>query len=1132
MQTHQHRKFRYKRYLWTASLMFICLHGHADEATKTETGCDPKMAKLISAQGDVEDFNPVNQSWLVTHENQTYCGGNKLRTGELSRAVLLIEQDFATYLTMDQLTQLSFHKADDHVLLSVDEGQTHIRSHTPKQFDVNTPFVNAGIEGTEFLVTSDKKHSEVTVLEGKVRVYNAQGQVTITSGQTASAEAGKSPVLKQVINPDNAIKWTLYYPPVIDAPSLLKATDNADVHQALSAYQAGQFLPALALIKPIAERLDNAEAVTVYTGLLLTVGQVEQAQPLITKALQRFPENSSLQALRAIIALTENDHQIADEWAQRAVAQDSNNPTAYIALSYIQQSQFRLEQALNSINEALNKAKSPNALLYSRQAELLASLGKLEAANQAASQAAALNPRLARPLTVLGFTQLMTGHTKEAQNQFNLAITRDSSDPLAYFGLALLQIKQDNLAEGKKFLELATSIDPNDSLLRSYLGKVYYELHQNKISRLQLDLAKKDDPRDPTPYLYSAIENQATNRPAEAIKDIEKSVALNNNRAVSRSRQLLDNDRAARGAALGRVYNQAGFTSRALVHAWTALADDPSDFSAHRLLSDTLSKQPNSDAARTSELLQSQLLQPLNSTPVQPLLAENSQFLNGNLGPSSLSMNEFNPVFDRNRNLTLASALVGGNDTYGDELVHSGLHNNWSYSLGQYHYQTSGYRPNNYINADLYNAFVQNQVSSTFSVQAEYKHKNISTGDLNWTFFPSDSISQQLNNNYHQQNNKDSYRLGFHWQPDQQSHLLGSYIHFDQTAPTAYSAFNLLIPPLPNSIPFPNIYNQLAIHGNQTEMQYQRNFAGLQTLIGSSLAEVHLTEDDAGSSSSIINNQTQLNSYLYNYYSFPANIKWTMGVSYTGLRDAVTASTNSFNPKFGMAWQLTPQTVLRAAYLQNTKNFAFSDQSLEPTQIAGFNQFFDDQSQSRSTRYGVGIDQDVNDAVKLGAELSQRDINITGNRPWQETRYRAYLLTILNPRWLANLEFFRERYTNNISLETQTQYIPLTISYYDPSGWYIQNKNTQYFQSITNVVQGGQTALQSGDDSHEFIDLTLGYRLPERQGIVELALQNLLNQQYQYQSYLARNASIDNRYASQLPFPEGFMVSARMTLAF
>jgi len=1129
MQTRQHRKFRYQRNLWATSLMFFCLHGHADEVSKDETGCNPKMAKLISAQGDVEDFNPANQSWLQTHENQTYCGGNKVRTGDLSRAVLLIEQDFATYLTMDQLTQLSFHKADDHVLLSVDEGQTHIRSHTPKQFDVNTPFVNAGIEGTEFLVTSDKKHSEVTVLEGKVRVYNAQGQVTIISGQTASAEAGKSPVLKQLINPDNAIKWALYYPPVIDAPSLLKSTDNANVHQALSAYQAGQFLPALTLIKPIAEQLNNAEAVTVYAGLLLTVGQVEQAQPLITKALQHFPNNSSLQALRAIIALTENDHPQADEWSQRAVAQDSNNPTAYIARSYIEQSQFRLEQALASINEALNKTKLPNALLYSRQAELLASLGKLEAANQAASQAVALNPRLARPLTVLGFTQLMTGHSKEAQNQFNNAITRDSSDPLAYFGLALLQIKQDNLAEGKKFLELATSIDPNDSLLRSYLGKVYYELHQNKISRLQLDLAKKDDPRDPTPYLYSAIENQATNRPAEAIKDIEKSVALNNNRAVSRSRQLLDSDRAARGAALGRVYNQAGFTSRALVHAWTALADDPSDFSAHRLLSDTLAKQPNSDAARTSELLQSQLLQPLNSTPVQPLLAENSQFLNGNLGPSSLSMNEFNPVFDRNRNLTLASGLVGGNDTYGDELVHSGLHNNWSYSLGQYHYQTSGYRANNYINADLYNAFVQNQVSSTFSVQAEYKHKNISAGYLDSTFFPLDSVSQQLFDHRNRQNNKDNYRLGFHWQPDQQSHLLGSYIHFDQTAPTAYSAFNLLIPPPPTSIPIPSLYNQFALHGNQAEMQYQRNFSGLQTLLGSSLAEVHA---NSSGNTGITNNETQLNSYLYNYYSFPANIKWTIGVSYTGLRDVGPAvnSTNTVNPKFGMAWQLTPQTVLRAAYLQNTKNFAFADQSLEPTQLAGFNQLFDDPILSRSTRYGVGIDQDVNHAIKMGAELSQRDINTSNYiHPWQETRYRAYLLTILNPRWLANLEFFRERYTDNQNLETETQYIPLTISYYDPSGWYIQNKNTQYFQS---VVQRNQTALQSGEDSREFIDLTLGYRLPKRQGIVELGLQNLLNQHYQYQSYLLRNSSIDNRYASQMPFPEGFMVSARMTLAF
>ena len=48
---------------------------------------------------------------------------------------------------------------------------------------------------------------------------------------------------------------------------------------------------------------------------------------------------------------------------------------------------------------------------------------------------------------------------------------------------------------------------------------------------------------------------------------------------------------------------------------------DPGDYSGHRFLADTYSALPRYDVARVSELLQAQLLQPINITPVQPQLA-------------------------------------------------------------------------------------------------------------------------------------------------------------------------------------------------------------------------------------------------------------------------------------------------------------------------------------------------------------------------------------------------------------------------------------------------------------------------------------------------------------------------------
>ena len=56
----------------------------------------------------------------------------------------------------------------------------------------------------------------------------------------------------------------------------------------------------------------------------------------------------------------------------------------------------------------------------------------------------------------------------------------------------------------------------------------------------QFAIAKELDPNDPTPWFYDAIRLQTENRPVEALRNIERSIELNDNRAVYRSRLLLD----------------------------------------------------------------------------------------------------------------------------------------------------------------------------------------------------------------------------------------------------------------------------------------------------------------------------------------------------------------------------------------------------------------------------------------------------------------------------------------------------------------------------------------------------------------------------------------------------------------
>ena len=122
--------------------------------------------------------------------------------------------------------------------------------------------------------------------------------------------------------------------------------------------------------------------------------------------------------------------------------------------------------------------------------------------------------------------------------------------------------------------------------------------------------------KDPTPYLYDAVLKQTTNRPVEALRDLQKSIELNDNRAVYRSRLLLDQDLAARSVNLSRIYDDLGFDQRALLEGWRSVNTAPGNYSAHRFLADLYAALPRHEIARVSELLQSQLLQPLNVTPL------------------------------------------------------------------------------------------------------------------------------------------------------------------------------------------------------------------------------------------------------------------------------------------------------------------------------------------------------------------------------------------------------------------------------------------------------------------------------------------------------------------------------------
>jgi len=85
---------------------------------------------------------------------------------------------------------------------------------------------------------------------------------------------------------------------------------------------------------------------------------------------------------------------------------------------------------------------------------------------------------------VQGFVHLAQIDTTKARQDFTTAIELDSTEPLARLGLGLALIRDGDLEEGREQIEIAVILDPNNSLLRSYLGKAYYEENTSERAKL------------------------------------------------------------------------------------------------------------------------------------------------------------------------------------------------------------------------------------------------------------------------------------------------------------------------------------------------------------------------------------------------------------------------------------------------------------------------------------------------------------------------------------------------------------------------------------------------------------------------------------------------------------------------
>jgi len=1064
------------------------------------------VATIISVQGPVvvERSGGAPRAQAAGLDD-TVCPGDRVRVGALGRAAVQLANEAETPIRLDEGTTLIFPAPEPErpFLLKLIEGVVHVLSRVPQVLTIETPFVYAGIEGTEFVLGVSKSEAELWVFEGQVRYSNPQGQLEVRSGEGALARPGQAPERRVLVKPREAVEWALYYPPLVDPrpesyPPALRA--------ALSAYRANDLPAAFAALERVPARDRDGRYLLLRAGLLLSVGRVAKAEADLAEAERADPKSGGVSALRSVIALVRDQKDDALRLAETGSGLDPNSPLPQAALSYAHQGRFEIEKALEHAQRAVELTPE-DALLWARLSELELSRGDLNAALEAAKTAETLSPALARTQTVLGFAYLTRIEVDKAKSAFERAIQGDPADPLPRLGLGLAKIRDGDLDEGTREMETAASLDPNNSLVRSYLGKAYYEQKRDGLASSEYEQAKLLDPKDPTPWFYDAIHKQTENRPVEALHDLQKSIELNDNRAVYRSRLSLDEDLAARSASLGRIYRDLGFEQLALVAGWKSVNTDPGDYSGHRLLADSYSALPRHEIARVSELLQSQLLQPINVTPVQPQLADSNLFVLEGVGPSSAAFSEYNPLFTRNRLSLQAAGLVGSHRTYGDEVTQSGVWDRFSYSLGQFHYSTGGLANNNDLTQNIYNAFVQASLSPAVSVQAEARHRDVDHGDLTPNDFIS-TIADELRSTFRRRLDTDILRIGAHVAPTSYSDLIASFEYKDEREDQLFG----------------NAKIDFQSRGYLGEAQYLFRTRGLYLTLGGGYYNAEDTD--------FLDNTDTVrhgNAYVYSNVEAPMHVRWTLGLGFESLDHPSVGQFVRINPKLGVAWDITPNTTLRLAGFSALKHPLLTDQTLEPTQIAGFNQFFDDPVGTRSKRYGIGVDHKFSTTVYVGMEGSRRTTEVpvipVGLEERNEELYRAYLYWTPRPRLALSVVYEAEHFDNVTELlpipDTWTHMVPLAVRYFHPSGFFAHVQTTYVKQDV------GFSFENVGADEFVSVDTGVGYRLPKRYGKLSIEVRNLFDENFRFQGLGLR--TFEPKVA---PFVPERIIFANITLAF
>ncbi len=1166
------------------------------------------LASIVSVNGQAEVRMSVSAQWTVAVTETDLDAGAQIRTGTDGKVALLLADESMIQLGRNSSFTVKSvgKKADWFKKTSLDSKETEKQSryevgkgvmwllnkHKQSNILVDTPSVTAAIRGTEIRIeVLEDQTSKVGVLEGEVLAYNELGSVSLFAGEQAVARPGSSPVKEVLLNPYDAVQWTIYVPRLLTSTSYqltdfpfpdavknndifmrgIKLRGAGDLNQALKNFnqlagnnvlrsyalaasawvamdreqlqQAGQILGDISSnedfvrvtqIQWLIEQKQLAKAAAIIRALqidkksawysnqmawiALLNGSPSVSKQLIESASEK---NVTSSQILAVAALMLDEKGLAKESVAEAVQTAPGNVNSWIVRSMIEQSEFNLQSSERSIRKAL-EIDPVNILALLRLARLRFANDDTPSAEKITLKILSINSDDADANNLMGFIKLAQQESQQALEYFYKAITAnpDAADP--HLGVSLVEIRQGNEAEALRSISTAVLLDPRRSLYRSYWAKMLHQFERYDRALDVLDIAKNLDKQDPTPFLYRAMILRDLNRPGEAVKELNKAISLNDNKAVYRSRSLLDKDLATKNVDLSLAFTDLGLERWAEQKAVSSVQTDYSNASAHIFYAGALAEKDERSFARNTENLLGRLLTPANSN-------------------SFSSFNDYTTFFEQPKVEGEVILTVGSHDKSKAEVYASGANTDpdIAYLVFAGYDHTNGW---NGINGE--------EISNLVS----YLKWDINDRDglfltASWSDSTRDgkNFSKYLYNEdtYYRHNDfseVETYRIeaGFHRKVDQSNDLLFHIQHLglDQNA-QSQSCFVFIDSCEDNYIdligrsnleqPFSQFQGQWIYkkqdHQVISGLAYYKGHDDADTEI---LLSVNGNPGISFGSDEFTTDRESLTVFVQDIMQISNDLTLESAVYFDdySFSDPLVLGSNAqwdddffINPRLGLSWQISPETGLHLAGYRYVLPF-YSDR-LEPSSIASIPVY--------------------RNAVP-GSEFTEFDLRLT--HEWENTFFTADIFQFeQSKRYLRNNVFDKDKAEtkgfalainsligNQLGFSVDYQYLDVddddkvtltndaVYPLYAYRGAYYQNyvaleKLKQHkIVSGLNWVHpsghelGGKLTLSDIDYAHNvrpdeqmaFLDLEYAYTLPDKSMSFKIEAKNLFNERFNW----------------------------------